>query len=243
MPKAVQKGTRSSKAKPYSKKVSAKDGSVLSKPRTGKDSHLYTDDNPATTLHGTGFANEAKALHTIELVSKRSLTYQFQTINTMYHRAKHHPSSNDNIKAAIKIFEQWLTVTYPARKREEPQRKLLAKDVIEKCLPLLRAKVSEDDILWAEKYIKLERGKRLANTLMDDSKPGEADMEVIRQQVLKDLVGTGKGKAYKEELWLSDGSLQPKHARCLAYAINCCSIPELMRHVEPLLERLEDEKR
>jgi hypothetical protein len=52
--------------------------------KQGKDSHLYTDDNPETTLHGTGFKDTEAAKHTIELVSKRSLTYQFQTINTMY---------------------------------------------------------------------------------------------------------------------------------------------------------------
>lgn len=53
------------------------------------DSHLYTDDNPESTLHGTGFSSAETAERTIKLVSKRSRLYQFQVINTMYNRAKH----------------------------------------------------------------------------------------------------------------------------------------------------------
>ncbi|KAM0710300.1 hypothetical protein Q7P35_002662 [Cladosporium inversicolor] len=40
----------------------------------GKKSHLYTDDNPSTTLHGTGFRDAETANNTISLISKRSLT-------------------------------------------------------------------------------------------------------------------------------------------------------------------------
>jgi hypothetical protein len=83
-PQTSEKTSDDDSAKPATKKTTRKD--------TGKDSHLYTDDNPSTTLHGTGFKDAETANNTLELISKRSLTYQFQTINTLFHRARNHPS-------------------------------------------------------------------------------------------------------------------------------------------------------
>lgn len=82
MPKAPESKAQSSTK---SKKTSTTAEAAGKKPaKDPKDSHLYTDDNPETTLHGTGFKDSETAKHTIDLVNKRSLTYQFQTINTMY---------------------------------------------------------------------------------------------------------------------------------------------------------------
>ena len=81
-----------------------------SKPKDPKASHLYTDDNPSTTLHGTGFKDANTAKHTLDLIAKRSLTYQSQTVNTMYHRAKHHPAmkngdtaKNADMREAVEV--------------------------------------------------------------------------------------------------------------------------------------------
>jgi hypothetical protein len=116
-PQPSEETSDNDNTKPAPKRSSRKD--------TGKDSHLYTDDNPATTLHGTGFKDAATANNTLELISKRSLTYQFQTINTLFHRARNHPSvkkakTSDGapagINEALEIFKTWLDETYPAAK-------------------------------------------------------------------------------------------------------------------------------
>lgn len=52
--------------------------------------HLYNDFHPEKSLKNTGFKDAQSAEKTIKLVSKRSLRYQFDVINTMYNRAKFH---------------------------------------------------------------------------------------------------------------------------------------------------------
>jgi hypothetical protein len=47
--------------------------------------------HPDKSLKKTGFKDIATANSTINLISKRSLRYQFDVINTMYNRAKYHP--------------------------------------------------------------------------------------------------------------------------------------------------------
>ena len=69
---------------------------------------LYTDNNPETTIKGLGFKNKEKAEHTIKKIKNKSMNYQFQVINTMYYRAKHHPHINKDMKEAMKIFKKWL---------------------------------------------------------------------------------------------------------------------------------------
>ena len=93
--------------------------------------NLYTDDHPETTLKGTGFKDAATANKTIKLVQKRSLRYQFDVINTMYNRAKYHPSKTDNMKEAMKIFKKWLK-SYKKLKEKEPNYKFLPLSVIKK---------------------------------------------------------------------------------------------------------------
>jgi hypothetical protein len=84
MPKALKLTQTTSKSKTTTSTAQAASTATKKHTKDPKDSHLYTDDNPETTLHGTGFKDSDAAKHTIKLVSKRSLTYQFQTINTMY---------------------------------------------------------------------------------------------------------------------------------------------------------------
>lgn len=196
----------------------------------GKASHLYTDDNPATTLHGTGFKDAATARHTIELVSQRSLLYQFQTMNTMFHRAKHHPSSasNLNIQAAMEVFEYWLKHTYPAAKHEKPQRKYplpKTRSVIEVFMPMISQKASElgINLRWTERYLSIEhKGKRLANVLMDNSMPWEQDLAIVRQHGLDGVIDQDFGglipKKDDGRLWKDGRVPSDIHLRLLAYA-------------------------
>ena len=69
---------------------------------------LYNDLHPENSLKKTGFKDVSTAIHTINLISKRSLRYQFDVINTMYNRAKYHPHQTENMKEAMKVFSIWV---------------------------------------------------------------------------------------------------------------------------------------
>lgn len=200
-----------------------------------KASHLYTDDNPSTTIHGTGFKDKAAAERTLELVSRRSLIYQFQTINTMYNRAKHHPAmkksaegsaSTADMRAAMDVFREWLDVTYPAEKealRAGGFKPLLSKKVVERYLEKIEGskKVGKEAKQFAKTYCSLGKGKRLGNVLVDDSKPAEPDWERKRYEVLDELVPKGKEveKGWKmSELWTDDREAAEGHLEVIAWA-------------------------
>lgn len=205
---------------------------------TGKNSHLYTDDNPSTTLHGTGFRDAETANNTISLISKRSLTYQFQTVNTLYHRASNHPSvkkakapDNDGpqgIIDALTIFRTWLDETYPASKAALRVgggfKPLLSKTVVTKIMPALeanKAKIGPDALEFAKLYTSLPKNRRLGNVLIDDEKPGEADWEVKRYEALASIVPEDKedSKSWeKTELWDGEGGLSAEHLKLVAWA-------------------------
>ncbi|KAK5953487.1 hypothetical protein OHC33_005431 [Knufia fluminis] len=211
------------------------------KTKDGKDSHLYTDDNPTTTLHGTGFKDAATARHTLQLISKRSLHYQFQTINTMFHRAKHHPHSegNTDMQAAMAIFRTWLDETYPALRAAQRDFPLLKRGVVELYLPRIRELADSGngkldvDPRWAEMYIALPKGKRLANVLMDEERPGEADLARVRQDVLEEVIeGVGGEVPGKDDpvLWGDGGEgLSAMHLKCIAYGFSPCKSEVLVK--------------
>lgn len=200
--------------------------------RVGKASHLYTDDNPTTTLHGTGFKDKATANHTIELVSRRSLTYQFQTINTMLHRAKGHPHKTASMLEAIEVLQSW-TSQYKSRKSELRTFKLLGKPLVEKYLKQAEEynEAHEDnydviDIDFARLYIGLPAKKRLANTLEDPSHPEGRDLEVWRYEVLNELVPDVQGSGMEEDkLWLNKSMklASALHLRMIMYGFSPCS--------------------
>ncbi|WGK65318.1 hypothetical protein [Croceiramulus getboli] len=76
--------------------------------------NLYTDDNPASTVEGLGFKDEQKAIESVEKV-KRLLdegeideTHAKQICVTMEQRSKHHPHRNEDMKAAEKVWRDYL---------------------------------------------------------------------------------------------------------------------------------------
>ena len=209
---------------PKSKKGSARYSPTSKAPagdkKDPKQRHLYTDDNPATTLHGTGFKDAAAAEHTLDLVSKRSLTYQFQTINTMCQRAKGHPHPTEDMKQAIEIFQRWLKDTYPAAKEAKRDFKpALSKPTVQRYME--RLEEDEDiDTAFAKAYVALEPRKRLANTLMNPEKPAEADLDRVRADQLSKLVPEGKQEEgfNDEELWEANKQISRYHLRLIALA-------------------------
>ncbi|RMX70833.1 hypothetical protein D0869_16250, partial [Hortaea werneckii] len=213
MPKAAKQTThtKTSRTSPIAtSKPNPPNGKATHQPKDPKNSHLYTDDNPATTIHGTGFKDAATAHHTLDLIKNRSLTYQFQTVNTMFHRASHHPAmkktstsssssgksnSQEGMKEAISIFRHWLDETYPAAKsalRAGGFKPLLSKALVEKYLPLILSSSSsssglkddDDAKAFAQRYINLAKGKRLGNVLLDDADPTGWDWEGRRYRAL-----------------------------------------------------------
>lgn len=244
--KPQKEETGKSKAKPQTKKATSSDASPKQSPPpkekatrkdTGKNSHLYTDDNPSTTLHGTGFRDADTANNTISLISKRSLTYQFQTVNTLYNRALNHPSikkakgSDDGpqgIKDALAIFKTWLDETYPASKAALRVgggfKPLLSKSFVTKIMPTLeanKAKIGPEALEFAKLYTSLAKNRRLGNVLIDDEKPGEADWEVRRYEALDSLVPEDKEETKgwdKADLWDGEGGLTTEHLTLVAWA-------------------------
>jgi hypothetical protein len=196
-----------------------------SKPKPKSASHLYTDDNPRTTLHGTGFKDSATAKTTISLVSRRSLTYQFQTINTMYHRATHHPHKTPAMEAAMAIFKEWIDLTYPAAKANLRGnggfKPLLSKEVVQRFVPRIESQLSKDDTKFADVYLGMTKNKRMGNVLLDDKDPGGKDWEIERYEALSRLVPISKddksGWKY-EELWTEKKEPTAEHLRLIAWA-------------------------
>ena len=80
---------------------------------------LYDDKHPNSSLKGVGFKDEKSAFRTIHLVNKRSPKYQFDVINTMYYRAKHHPKITSDMKKAMKIYKFWLKKEYPKLREQD----------------------------------------------------------------------------------------------------------------------------
>ena len=184
-----------------------------------KASHLYSDDNPETTLHGTGFKDAATAQKTLELVWKRSITYQFQTINTMFYRAKNHPHSkgNKDIEAAMEVFRTWLDETYPKAKEDRKDFKpLLSKKTVAKYLDVItKAKV---DASFAQVYVDLPPKKRLANVLVDEKHPEEPDWEKTREEKLVELTKDKGEKPSDDDLWEGEKTPSTWHLQCIAWA-------------------------
>ena len=95
-------------------------------------STLYNNFHPNKSLKNTGFKDSKIAYKTIQLVSKRSLKYQFDVINTMYNRAKYHPYKTNAMNDAMKIFYKWLK-KYPKLKGiEDKKYPWLSLDIIKK---------------------------------------------------------------------------------------------------------------
>ena len=195
------------------RKADDADAGSSHQPARKKDSHLYTDDNPDTTLHGTGFQDAAAAQKTIHLVSQRSLTYQFQVINTMFYRAKHHPHPNARMHSAMDIFQQWLD-QYQTQKQQVTKFKTVQRPLVAATLKALDdghlkpedASIQSSDafetgLRWARIYVDMPSGKRLANTLTTTD-PEQPDMDSLRTSYLQQLVPDNS----KQQAWRADTS-------------------------------------
>ncbi len=76
-----------------------------------KSFDLYTNAHPEKTIKGTGFRDEATARRTIKLVEKsgRDARGKYLVIHAMFYRAKYHPHQTPEMRAAMKIFQSWIS--------------------------------------------------------------------------------------------------------------------------------------
>jgi len=93
---------------------------------------LYNDLHPDKSLKNTGFKDRNTAIKTIKMISKRSLRYQFDVINTMYNRAKYHPHITNEMKDAMAIFKKWLKNYSKLKKQEDHKYPWLSLKTISK---------------------------------------------------------------------------------------------------------------
>lgn len=188
-------------------------------------------NRPVSTSSSFNIANAYSPDDVVSLVSKRSLTYQWQTINTMYHRAKHHPNKTSDMEAAMAIFKTWLDTTYPQQKADQRTFKPLSKKTVEVLLPELK-KAEEGggvDTAFAELYVHLEPRKRLANVLVNPGEPGEPDWEKTRLDALSKLVPEDSTDVDEETLWGEDGLPSPFHWSLIAWAWSPLSDQKLLK--------------
>lgn len=135
----------------------------------------------------------------------------------MYNRAKHHPKKTKDMEAAMEIFHKWLKETYPKQKSDLRVFKPLQKKTVELFLPDLK-KAKGIDTKFAELYVKLEPRKKLANVLVDDTKPGEQDWDKARVDALSELVPDKDNEIEESELWEKDGVPSNYHLSLIAWA-------------------------
>jgi len=123
--KNIKKNTKT-----YTKKNS------LIKKRTKKHpGHLFTDDNPESTVPNTGFANKEIVLKTLKDMEHRDIVYQFQVINTMYHRGlsvvkqTKDEGKKQDITEGLSLYKKWLS-DYKSRDRKKEMMPYLSLDVV-----------------------------------------------------------------------------------------------------------------
>lgn len=111
---------------------------------------------------------------------------------------------------------------------------LKTKYCIEQWLPKLR-EIEGVDIEFAEAYIRMKKGRSLGNILVDDRKPQGPDVEILRRDALRKLVGKKEHDwvtASKKELWQSDGMPTKLHAQCIAWAWSPITEGKLLKALE-----------
>jgi len=69
---------------------------------------LYSDDNPNTTIKGTGYKDVKTVEKTANIIKNRSVKYQKSVMITMYYRAKNHRNQTEDMKKAMGKIKKWL---------------------------------------------------------------------------------------------------------------------------------------
>ncbi|PNF41287.1 hypothetical protein B7P43_G01448 [Cryptotermes secundus] len=165
---------------------------------------LFGSETTETTFQGAGFKDKDKALETLQLLEGRDVTFQFQIINSMFHRAKvihkrtKDPEKLRNLSEAIETFENWLN-EYRSRSRAKENLGYLPLDVVEAFQPLadrygVKTEVPGVHISFLKAYREADgdlKKLRVLKVNPDDEK--SITWDVHRNKYLKPLVDRVKG--------------------------------------------------
>lgn len=177
----------------------------------GGNYKLYTDDNPSTTIKGTGYVNKKKALQTLKLIEKRSINYQKSVVNTMLYRAKHHKNKTPDMEEAIKIFKSWMDKNKNKKRKYEylDLKTIIAYEkladeygVSEVTRGIKKANKSDNGFLVIYKKHKGNKGK-MSFIPVKKSKPEGQDYDSMRESFLNSRLG--QIKHAKTKLYYTDG--------------------------------------
>lgn len=183
---------------------------------------LYNDLHPKTSLKNTGYANPTIAKQTIKLISRRSLKYQFDVINTMYNRAKYHPNQTQAIRDAMEIFSVWLSKYKAKSERQRNKYPWLSIETVQhykKFLPMYK-NISEDVIKFSDMYEKVGgKSHKLSYVLVDANNPAGHDYYSYRMELVKNMMEV------KSKLFYHTGKLKGLPTRAHYELILCAYSP------------------
>lgn len=157
---------------------------------------LYSDDNPKSTIKGTGFKDKDTAKKTLKLISKRSIKYKITTINALYNRAKNHPHQTEDMIEAMTVFKNWLD----KNKKKKRKYEYLPLKIIKKYEKLAdelnvsevsrgKKKSSKSDYGLLEIYKKYKKPDKLSFIPAKCSNPESNDYDSLREKFLNARLG------------------------------------------------------
>lgn len=200
------------------KKSSKKSIKTINSTKSKIKAQLYNDLHPEKSLKNTGFKDLETASNTIKLVSKRSLRYQFDVINTMYNRAKYHPNRSKQMEEAMGIFKLWLKKYSKLKANEDKHYKFLSLTQIEKYEKIAKIyKVSEvgrgiikgskTDKGFLQMYKEVEgKSNKLQYIPVKSNKPDGQDYWSYRIGLINSRLG--KMKKAKTPLYYTEGKFK-----------------------------------
>lgn len=152
---------------------------------------LYTDDNPDTTIKGTGYKDEKAVNATIKIIKNRSIKYKKSVMITMYYRAKHHINQTDNMKKAMRKIKTWLKENKNERKYPYLDLDLIKKyekladiyNISRVSRGLEKSTKSDKGFLKVYKQVKGKYGK-LSFMPIYKKYPEKGDYDILREKFI-----------------------------------------------------------
>ncbi len=81
--------------------------------------HRLFDDNPRgrPRLRGLGYGTAKRATQSVRRLARMPYAYQIQAAQTMYFRAKYHANQTANMRAAMRVYRDFLRRTRKQRQK------------------------------------------------------------------------------------------------------------------------------
>lgn len=166
--------------------------------KTAAKGQLFSDDNPETTVHGYGFSNDKIAKHTLDDLEYRDIDYQFQVINTMYHRGltvlKRTKDKNKkhDISQAISRYKKWLDDYKSNNRSEKEQRPYLTPKQLDQLEFLAEYYKISEKARGLEKPTKSDKGFKVIWETSTNKGGANGDKKRLRNMPIKASVPDGQ---------------------------------------------------